>query len=125
MFESTIQGMHNTTATATIKIKTDYAGILSFDYMVSSEEKFDVFKYEVSGADTTDIVQNGGYTNNDDRSSGYCDWITYAQSFEVPEDGYITLTITYDKDKNMNRNEDKAASSLNQCACCFLYAMVK
>jgi len=114
VLESRIQGMGNTTATATIKIHTTYPGILSFDYMVSSESTFDEFYFELEGAErTTEVEDNifkyiwleGKYA----KSSGQKGWTSFAQSFAQPRKGVITLKLTYTKDSNINRNDDKAA----------------
>lgn len=110
IFESTIQGKSNETATAKIQINTEYQGILSFDYMVSSEEEFDIFTFDITGATPvyeTYEEEKNGYTSKE--ISGLQDWVSYSQRFKAPSSGVITLTLTYSKDKNVNRNEDKAA----------------
>lgn len=113
IFESTIQGQHGATATAEIKITADYPGILSFDYMVSSEKEFDYFKFEITGATETSIVkQEKSYQDTfgeDKEMSGTLDWKSFEQSYAIPTNGVLTLKLTYTKDKNVNRLEDKAA----------------
>lgn len=107
ILESTIQGKHGETATAIIKINTPHAGILSFDYMSSSEKEFDTFKFEIFGA--TLINENGKATVTTKTQAGENDWQNYTGRFGIPTNGAITLKLEYKKDKNVNRYEDKAA----------------
>ena len=109
IFESTIQGLHGETATAVIKIYTEHAGILSFDYMSSSEIEFDIFSFEIRGAT---LITEGGRSNTEEtkiEQTGEKDWKNYTGEFDIPSNGVITLTLKYKKDKNVNRYEDKAA----------------
>lgn len=106
IFESTIQGMGDTQAVATIKIATQQPGFLSFDYNVSSESTFDKFSYQVSGASTTTVT--GSASNTAGTISGSGDWKHYRQSFATPPSGEIILVLTYSKDKNVNAYEDRA-----------------
>ena len=109
IFESTIQGKHGETATAVIKIYTEHAGILSFDYMSSSEIEFDIFSFEIRGAT---LITEGGRSNTEEtkiEQTGEKDWKNYTGEFDIPSNGVITLTLKYKKDKNVNRYEDKAA----------------
>lgn len=114
VLESRIQGMGNTTATATIKIHTTYPGILSFDYMVSSESTFDEFYFEIDGNLKTPSIEDDSNLpwwerKEYGRISGQQNWRTYTQSLAEPRSGIITLKLTYTKDSNINRNDDKAA----------------
>lgn len=106
-FESTIQGKHGETATAIIRINTPHAGILSFDYMSSSEKEFDTFKFEISGA--TLVSESGKATETTKTQTGENDWQNYTGRFAIPTNGVITLKLEYKKDKNVNRYEDMAA----------------
>lgn len=109
IFESTIQGLHGETATAVIKIYTEHAGILSFDYMSSSEIEFDIFSFEIRGAT---LITEGGRSNTEEtkiEQTGEKDWKNYTGEFDIPSNGVITLTLKYKKNKNVNRYEDKAA----------------
>ena len=107
IFESTIQGKHGETATAIIRINTPHAGILSFDYMSSSEKEFDTFKFEISGA--TLVSESGKATETTKTQTGENDWQNYTGRFAIPTNGVITLKLEYKKDKNVNRYEDMAA----------------
>lgn len=107
IFESTIQGKHGETATAIIRINTPHAGILSFDYMSSSEKEFDTFKFEISGA--TLVPEPGKATETTKTQTGENDWQNYTGRFAIPTNGVITLKLEYKKDKNVNRYEDMAA----------------
>ena len=107
IFESTIQGKHGETAAAIIRINTPHAGILSFDYMSSSEKEFDTFKFEISGA--TLVSESGKASYSSKTQTGENDWQNYTGRFAIPTNGVITLKLEYKKDKNVNRYEDMAA----------------
>lgn len=109
VFESTIQGMHGETATAVIEIHTQDKGILSFDYMVSSEEEFDVFTWEISGAEV--ICDKNEYVSLSNEYTGESGWNNFTREFEAPKNGVIILTLTYKKDTNISSGNDKAAIS--------------
>ncbi len=96
ILETAIQGKHGETAKLTVKIKTQYGGNVSFDYMISSEDNYDTFKVTSQGNPIA-----GG--------SGKRDWVSRSSRFGVPENGVITLVFEYTKDKNISRNEDKVA----------------
>ncbi|MBO5179324.1 MAG: BspA family leucine-rich repeat surface protein, partial [Clostridia bacterium] len=100
IYKSNIEGQANTTATETIVINASEAGVLSFDYMVSSEanDKFTITIQDANGTITAV-----------DSISGVIDWQNYSTSVTPTSDGKITLTLTYSKDSKFNGGIDCGA----------------
>lgn len=104
ILESTIQGMPDTEAVATITIHTEYPGTLSFDYMVSSEEEFDGLLIKINGIEQK-FEYNGVKTKI---ISGQQAWKSFYYDFSANQNE-IVFEIVYKKDFNVNRGDDKAA----------------
>lgn len=90
---STNQGVSSSASTITLTAQLNAGDVLSFDWRVSSETRYDVFKFLVNGTKVEEI-------------SGDTSWATY--TYTAPTTGEYTFSWTYSKDSSVDRNDDSA-----------------
>jgi len=101
IYKSNIEGQEGATATNTIIIKTDKTKLLSFEYMVSSEQEKDTF--------TVTIEDGNGIITAVDGISGEVDWTRYEKEIVPNENGEVILTLTYSKNNSVDIGGDFGA----------------
>ncbi len=90
---STNQGVSSSSSTITLTAQLNAGDELSFDWRVSSETRYDVFKFLVNGTKVEEI-------------SGDTSWATY--TYTAAAAGEYTFSWTYSKDGSVDRNDDCA-----------------
>ena len=85
------------------------SGILSFEYMVSSEARYDIVACAVGT-----VLTNGNYSSNvlggdKSKASGVVDWTTFKLPVSVPAGQTVTIHIAYGKDGSGDGNLDMFA----------------
>lgn len=91
-WESTNAGQNNSTSSNTYEFKGTKGDVVSFDWRVSSEAKYDYLAVTCNGEE---VLNKSGE-----------DFGSY--SYTIPSDGTYSFVVTYSKDKGDSSGSDKA-----------------
>lgn len=94
------KGVNSSTSTATFKFTTSSAGVLTFDYSVSSEKKYDKLTIKINNGstDTTLVNAISGTLNG-------------SKEYNLVANTSYTLTASYTKDSSSANGSDQATIS--------------
>ena len=85
------------------------SGVLSFEYMVSSEAKYDIVACALDKVLTYDNYKSNVLTGDRSSASGVVDWTTFKLPVSVPAGQTVTVHIAYVKDGGGAKNLDMFA----------------
>ncbi len=94
---TTNQNVGSSSSTVTAVVTAAEGDVITFDYRVSSEGRYDVFKFSIDG----ECVGSSPWSE----WSGDLSWTSYAHALTA---GEHTLSWSYVKDSSVNKNEDTA-----------------
>jgi len=104
IYKSNSKDQHGSYATASIEIKMEEPGEISFDYRVSSESGWDKLFIKIIEANNKET-----YVGSSSGLSGAGSWQTHKATVTPNDKGIVRITLLYQKDGSVSREDDMGA----------------